>query len=186
MSGTLAGRVGAVKTLVTGGVRSGKSRYAESLLTDAGAVTYIAPGRPADEGDPEWAARVAGHQLRRPAGWTTVETHDVSAALSASDQAVLVDCLGTWVTATVDEFGTWDQPLAEWQGSFDERLDALVAAWQGRIGETVAVTNEVGWGVVPDYRSGRLFTDLLGRTNQAIAAVSDRVVLVVAGRTLVL
>lgn len=175
-----------MRTLVTGGVRSGKSRHAEALLASAAAVTYVAPGRPPDESDPEWAARVAGHQLRRPAHWTTIETPDVAGAITDSPHPVLIDCLGTWVTAVVDDLDAWDRPLGDWQNEFDDRLDGLVSAWQACRHDAVAVTNEVGWGVVPEYRSGRVFTDLLGRTNQAVAAVSDQVVLVVAGRTLIL
>jgi adenosylcobinamide kinase / adenosylcobinamide-phosphate guanylyltransferase len=175
------------RTLVTGGVRSGKSRYAEHLLADAAAVTYVAPGPVPDAvADPEWAARVATHQIRRPAHWTTVETDDVAAALASGAPAYLVDCLGTWVTAVVDGLGTWDVPLARWQDAFDARLDALVAAWGSVSGTAVAVTNEVGWGLVSEHRSGRVFTDLLGRVNAAVAAASDDVVLLVAGRALVL
>jgi adenosylcobinamide kinase/adenosylcobinamide-phosphate guanylyltransferase len=175
------------RTLVTGGVRSGKSRYAEGLLADAAAVTYVAPGPVPDAAtDPEWAARVATHQIRRPAHWTTVETDDVAAALAGGAPAYLVDCLGTWLTAVVDGMDTWDVPLTRWQDAFDARLDALVAAWRTVPGTAVAVTNEVGWGLVSEHRSGRVFTDLLGRVNAAVAAASDDVVLLVAGRPLVL
>lgn len=173
------------KILVTGGVRSGKSRYAESLLAAHEQVTYLAPGPVPDPvTDPEWAARVAIHQAARPKGWSTVETSRVAEALGSSEQPVLLDCLGTWLTAVVDALDTWDVPLSRWQPSFDDQLEALVEVWRSFPGLAVAVTNEVGWGLVSEHRSGRIFTDLLGRTNQAIAAVSDRVVLVVAGRTL--
>lgn len=173
------------KVLVTGGVRSGKSRFAESLLSAHPYVTYLAPGAvPDPAADPEWAARVASHQARRPAGWTTVETTEVAAALAGSEPPLLLDCLGTWVTGVVDRLGTWDVPLAQWQPTFDDELHTFVDAWRAVPGLAVAVTNEVGWGLVSEHRSGRIFTDLLGRTNQAVAAVSDRVVLVIAGRTL--
>lgn len=182
MPGSLAGPE---KILVTGGVRSGKSRFAESLLSAHPDVTYLAPGAVPDPAvDPEWAARVATHQARRPPGWSTLETSRVPEALGCSESPVLLDCLGTWVTAVVDGLGTWDIPLSRWQPSFDIQLQALVDAWQAFGGLAVAVTNEVGWGLVSEHRSGRIFTDLLGRTNQAVAAASDRVVLVVAGRTL--
>lgn len=174
------------RTLVTGGVRSGKSRYAENALRGQ-AVTYVAPGPVPDPvTDPEWAERIARHRDSRPDGWRTLETTDVAGALRATTGPVLVDCLGTWLTAVVDELGTWEQPLQEWQPLFDARLDDLVAAWSAAEGPVVAVTNEVGWGLVSEYRSGRVFADLLGRTNQAVAAASDLVVLVVAGRALVL
>ncbi len=173
------------RVLVTGGVRSGKSAYAEALFAGASSVTYIAAGpTPEDGADPEWAARIAAHRDRRPAHWATVEHGDVAAVLRATQTPVLVDCLGTWLTATVDALGTWDQPLATWQDRIDEQVRALVEAWQDRTELSVAVTNEVGWGLVSEHRSGRVFADLLGRVNQAVAAVSDEVVLLVAGRPL--
>jgi adenosylcobinamide kinase/adenosylcobinamide-phosphate guanylyltransferase len=179
--------VSSEKTLVTGGVRSGKSRYAEALLVGQPHVTYLAPGPvPDPQRDPEWAARIATHQANRPAGWTTVETSRLTEAFGSHQPPFLIDCLGTWVTAVVDELGTWDVPLRDWQSSFDDRLDDLVAAYGAVDGPVVAVTNEVGWGLVSEHRSGRVFTDLLGRTNQAIAAASHQVVLVVAGRALLL
>ena len=173
------------KILVTGGVRSGKSRHAERILADADRVTYLAPGATPDPAtDPEWAARVVEHQLRRPAHWTTVETIDLAAALRQSEGPVLIDCLGTWLTATIDHLGTWDQPLTHWRKDFDQVLVALLDAWVTHPGPVVAVTNEVGWGLVSEHRSGRVFTDLLGRVNTEVAAVSDELVLVVAGRAL--
>ncbi len=175
------------KTLVTGGVRSGKSRYAENLLAGQPEVTYLAPGPvPDPASDQEWAARIGAHRDRRPAGWTTVETDRLAEALTEHQPPFLVDCLGTWVTAVVDRLQTWDQPLVEWQASFDAELSELVRAWQAVDGLAVAVSNEVGWGLVSPYRSGRVFADLLGRTNQAIAEASDHVILVVAGRPLYL
>ncbi|SDB95592.1 adenosylcobinamide kinase /adenosylcobinamide-phosphate guanylyltransferase [Raineyella antarctica] len=173
------------RTIVTGGVRSGKSTYAEALLSAEPRVTYVAPGPVPDPGsDPDWAARIAAHRSRRPATWTTVETADVAAAIREARTPVLVDCLGTWVTRTIDDLGTWDVPRDEWQDDFFDRLDDLLGAWTASEQTLVAVTNEVGWGVVPSYPSGRTFADLLGRTNQALAAASDRLVLMVAGRPL--
>lgn len=173
------------RTLVTGGVRSGKSRAAEDLLAEHPAVTYLAPGPVPDrEVDPEWADRIDAHRARRPPHWRTIETTELASALARETGAVLIDCLGTWVTAVVDELGTWDRRLAEWEHDFDRRLDDLERAWRAAPGRLVAVTNEVGWGVVPAHRSGRTFRDLLGRTNQRIAAASDDVLLVVAGRIL--
>lgn len=173
------------KVLVTGGVRSGKSAYAEALLADVGEVTYLTPGYPADPAsDPEWASRVRNHQQRRPAHWRTVETVDLAAALAASNSPVLIDCLGTWVTRSIDTWGTWERPFDDWRHLFETAVDDLRNAWRIHRHPLVAVTNEVGWGVVPEHPSGRLFADLLGRTNQQLAAVSDDVVLMVAGRAL--
>lgn len=173
--------------LVTGGVRSGKSRYAESLFSPADAVTYITPGYPAEPGvDPEWAARVAGHRLRRPAAWTTVETLDLAAAIGAAEGPVLVDCLGTWLTRKLDEWEAWDAEEPAWAERLGVATAGLAAAVRAHSGELAVVTNEVGWSVVPEYRAGRLFADHLGRVNQAVAAACDQVVLMVAGRALVL
>jgi len=167
-----------MRVLVTGGVRSGKSTHAESLLADRPAVRYVAPGPTSDDGD--WAARVAAHRLRRAASWTTLETHDLAAAL-ATDLPVLVDCLGTWLTAVVDDAGLWAAPSETVLELVEERVAAALEVLGG---DVVLVTNEVGLGVVPEHRSGRLFRDLLGTVNQRFAAVCDEVHLVVAGRVL--
>lgn len=171
-----------MRTLVTGGVRSGKSTVAEQLLAGAGQVTYVATGPRSD--DPDWAERVAAHRDRRPAGWTTVETTDLAAALSGLTGPALVDCLGTWLTAVLDELEVWDAPQASWEPALTERLRRAVDAWAQGPHDLVAVTNEVGWGVVSEHRSGRIFADWLGRLNQQVAAASDRVLLVVAGQVL--
>ncbi|WP_193607987.1 bifunctional adenosylcobinamide kinase/adenosylcobinamide-phosphate guanylyltransferase [Nocardioides lijunqiniae] len=167
-----------MKVLVTGGVRSGKSRHAESLLEGEPAVTYVAPGPLRDDAD--WALRVAAHRERRPASWATLETGDLTAGLGVGG-AVLVDCLGTWLTRVVDDARLWDAPADEVAALVEERTAAAVAAMHGTV---VLVTNEVGLGVVPEHRSGRLFRDLLGSVNQRFGAACDEVHLVVAGRVL--
>jgi adenosylcobinamide kinase / adenosylcobinamide-phosphate guanylyltransferase len=178
-------RVTRARTLITGGVRSGKSRIAEDLLAAEPSVIYLAPGPVPDRAvDPEWADRIDAHRARRPEQWKTVETADLATEISSATGAVLIDCLGTWVTAVVDRLGTWDAPLAGWQHRFDDHLDPVLRAWRVAAGPLVAVTNEVGWSVVPEHRSGRTFRDLLGVVNQRFAAVSDDVLLVVAGRVL--
>ncbi|ROR90270.1 bifunctional adenosylcobinamide kinase/adenosylcobinamide-phosphate guanylyltransferase [Nocardioides aurantiacus] len=175
-----------MKVLVTGGVRSGKSRHAEELLVGQPSVTYVAPGPTTDEDpDPDWADRVAAHRERRPASWTTRESRDLGAAL-AVEGAVLVDCLGTWLTAVIDEAQAWEQPSADVHALVSARLTVAVAALSAAAGPVVLVTNEVGLGVVPSHRSGRLFRDLLGTVNQTLGAACDEVHLVVAGRVLVL
>ena len=103
---------------------------------------------------------------------------------------MLIDSLGTWVAATVDELGAaagqdlWALPVREWRADFDARLTAVLDAWRAAPGLVVAVTNEVGFGLVSEHRSGRVFVDLLGQVNAEVAALSDEVVLVVAGRAL--
>jgi adenosylcobinamide kinase/adenosylcobinamide-phosphate guanylyltransferase len=175
--------VAVLRTLVTGGARSGKSTFAESLVGD-GPVRYVAPGYPPGD-DTEWAARVAGHRARRPAHWHTVETVDVAAELAAARPGVtlLVDCLVTWLTRQLDEAGAWTEE-AGWHEGVAAQCDRLVAAWRHTEAPVVAVTNEVGLGVVPATASGRLFRDLLGTLNQRVGAASDRLYLVVAGRAL--
>lgn len=175
-----------MKILVTGGVRSGKSTHAETLLSPTEPVRYIAPGQPADpERDPEWAARVALHQRRRPEPWVTIETHDVPPVL-LDEGPVLFDCLGTWLTTTLDRLEAWDEPEEHWRPTLEKHIDELARAWADGPATGAVVTNEVGWGLVSEHRSGRIFTDWLGRTNQAIAAASDEVHLVVAGRVITL
>ncbi|MCP2254446.1 adenosylcobinamide kinase /adenosylcobinamide-phosphate guanylyltransferase [Prauserella aidingensis] len=171
------------KTLVLGGVRSGKSRYAEDLANRYPAVTYVAAGMPPSDDDPEWSARVAAHRARRPSHWTTVETGDVTAALRDAESPVLIDCLGTWLTRVLDESGAWEQRDG-WQQRVDERLGAFADAWRQAAVPAIAVSNEVGSGVVPASASGRIFRDVLGALNTAVATHSDAVRLIVAGRVL--
>ncbi|HWJ83124.1 MAG TPA: bifunctional adenosylcobinamide kinase/adenosylcobinamide-phosphate guanylyltransferase [Nocardioides sp.] len=174
----------AARVLVTGGVRSGKSRHAESLLSPLEPVTYVAAGPVRDDAD--WAERVARHQARRPSLWTTRETVDVEGAVRSALGPVLVDCLGTWLTRVVDEEGLWDAPTGRVEDAVVSRLTGFVDALGSASARVVVVTNEVGLGVVPEHRSGRLFRDLLGTVNQRVAEACDEVHLVVAGRVLVL
>ncbi|MFX0595117.1 bifunctional adenosylcobinamide kinase/adenosylcobinamide-phosphate guanylyltransferase [Melissospora conviva] len=175
-----------MRVLVTGGVRSGKSRHAESLLAGREQVTYVAAGpSAAEDPDPDWALRLAAHRDRRPASWTTLETRDLPAVFAAAGGPVLVDCLGTWLTGVLDERGLWERPADEVGAVVDDLLDAAVTAL-AQVPDVVLVTNEVGLGVVPAHRSGRLFRDLLGTVNQRLAGACDEVHLVIAGRVLVL
>ncbi len=171
-----------MRTLVLGGIRSGKSQWAETAITestDAGApVRYLATGAP-PEGDADWSERVATHRARRPSHWSTVETADVPTQLR-SEAAIptLVDDIGGWLTAVMDRRDAWNT------GSVAADVDDLIDA-VGAFGSQLAlVSPEVGLTVVPQTSSGRLFADELGGLNQRLAALCDRVVLVVAGQPL--
>lgn len=171
--------------LVTGGVRSGKSRHAEQLLADHRSVVYLAAGPVYDDAD--WADRVARHRARRPADWTTRECLDIADVLSAAaaaGQPVLLDCLGTWLTGVVDAADAWERPVEEVEQIVQDALAPALTVLREARTSVVLVTNEVGLGVVPEHRSGRLFRDLLGRVNQEVGAVCAEVHLVVAGRVL--
>lgn len=167
-----------MRVLVTGGVRSGKSAHAEALLADRAAVTYVAPGPVHDDAD--WQARIEAHRARRPRTWTTLETGDLTVALRTRGP-VLVDCLGTWLTRLVDDAGMWDARTEDVSAYVEEQVASAIRVMHD---DVVLVTNEVGWGVVPEHRSGRLFRDLLGEANRRFAAACDEVHLVVAGRVL--
>ncbi|HUR04987.1 MAG TPA: bifunctional adenosylcobinamide kinase/adenosylcobinamide-phosphate guanylyltransferase [Nonomuraea sp.] len=167
------------RTLLLGGSRSGKSAEAELQLAADPYVTYVATGS-RGEGDGEWAARVRAHRERRPAHWATVETTDLAGTIRAATTPLLVDGLGTWLTAVFDEHGAWDGDRAP----VADRCDELVAAWRGTSRRVVAVSDEVGMGVVPATASGRAFRDALGRLNERLAAESEDVALVIAGRLL--
>lgn len=176
-----------MKVLVTGGVRSGKSFHAESLLLAAAHVTYVAPGPTTDEDDdPDWATRIAAHRERRPDHWVTRETRDLAEAIDAGTDALIIDCLGTWLAAQLDELDGWNALQDEWEPVLMARLDAAVEALARTTRSVVIVTNEVGLGVVPEHRSGRVFRDLLGVVNQRFASECTEVHLVIAGRVLVL
>ena len=96
----------------------------------------------------------------------------------------MIDCLGTWLSAMIDRLGKWEEPLRNWRADFQDQLNDLVDAWQTRRGIALVVTNEEGWGLVSPYRSGRVFTELLGQANQQMAAASDEVILIISGRAL--
>ncbi|MCU1687107.1 MAG: bifunctional adenosylcobinamide kinase/adenosylcobinamide-phosphate guanylyltransferase [Amycolatopsis sp.] len=171
------------KVLILGGVRSGKSRHAEELIASHPHVVYVAAGLPPTAEDPEWAARVAAHQARRPSSWRTVETSDLATVLRGASSPLIIDCLGTWLTRILDEVGAWEQRQG-WERRLDDKLEDFLAAWASARVPVVAVSNEVGSGVVPATVSGRLFRDVLGTLNNRVAAESDRVLLVVAGRVI--
>jgi adenosylcobinamide kinase / adenosylcobinamide-phosphate guanylyltransferase len=162
-------------TLVLGGARSGKSRYAESLVMALPSPwLYVAT---AEARDSEMAERVAVHQGRRGPSWTTVETpRDIAGALAANaNTPALVDCLTLWLSNVL---------LAD--ADVDAEIEHLDGALARAAAPIVLVANEVGSGIVPDNALGRRFRDLQGLLNQRMAARVDRVFLVVAGLPLTL
>jgi adenosylcobinamide kinase/adenosylcobinamide-phosphate guanylyltransferase len=180
------------RVLVLGGAGSGKSAEAELRLAAEPEVTYVATGR-TDPADPEWTARIDAHQARRPSWWRTVENTDLAevltGALGAARGAILVDSVTAWLAGTMDDCGAWDDPGVGTSdgaaGRLAERVDALVAAWRQTDRYVVAVSDEIGLGVVPDTPAGRLFRDELGRLNQRLAEQADEFTVIVAGRPLV-
>jgi len=160
-------------TLVLGGARSGKSRYAEALIGERPAV-YIAT---ATAGDDEMAARIRVHRTRRSTNWTTREAPlELAAALAADDERPrLVDCLTLWLSNLML---AGRDPAAE--------TAALIQDLPRVNAPLVFVANEVGLGLVPENELGRRFRDHAGRLNQDLAAVADRVVFVAAGLPLTL
>ena len=140
---------------------------------------------PDGEPDTEWAQRVRRHQARRPPWWRTIETLDIAAALRDETGAVLIDGIGTWLAAVMDEVGMWagDPPAAGTPAELlGARINDLIDAWRQTAAIVVAVTDEVGSGLVPPYPAGRAFRDQLGWLNQRLAAESEVNLLVVAGR----
>jgi adenosylcobinamide kinase/adenosylcobinamide-phosphate guanylyltransferase len=170
-------------TLIVGGARSGKSRYAESLLCAHPSVIYVAPGDVPDGSDPEWAERISLHQARRPANWSTEETAELAEVIRSAGHPVLIDCLSTWLTHLIDDIDAW-QDRARAVSHLEKETARLLDALSSATVDVVLVSNEVGSSVVPSTSSGRMFRDDLGRLNAAISAASDRVFLVVAGRVL--
>ena len=158
-------------TLVLGGARSGKSRYAEALIARSPKPwVYIATAEVRDE---EMAERIAVHQARRAQGWQTVEAlHDLPGALKSApaNAAVLVDCLTLWLAN-----------LMEGSCDIDAEITRLQEALKERAGPTVLVSNEVGLSIVPDNALARRFRDVQGVLNQRMAAAVQRVVMMVAG-----
>ena len=176
---------GAAKlTLVLGGVRSGKSAFAEKLAGELPRpVIYLATGQ---AGDAEMAERVRRHQARRPADWRTVEeplrpAAALAEALAAVDQpaVVLLDGLDGWVANLIME--QEDADLAAVEALALGEVERLVTVCRGQAAAAALVSSEVGLSLVPDNNLGRRFQDLLGTVNQRAAAAADGVYLVVAG-----
>lgn len=167
-------------TLVLGGARSGKSRYAQQLASQFQRVTFIATGRP---GDAEMRKKIARHRRERPRAWTTVEAPvELPEAIRSESQkadVILIDCLTVYAANVL---GARSGP----KRSAEKDAEAVCDAIRASRASLVVVSNEVGNGVVPAYQSGRAYRDALGEMNQKIAQIADRVVLMVAGLPLTL
>jgi adenosylcobinamide kinase/adenosylcobinamide-phosphate guanylyltransferase len=163
-------------TLVLGGARSGKSRYAEGLVMDcAPPWIYVATAQAHDE---EMLARIAEHRQRRDGKWRTLEAPlDLPGAIAAhgNNGPVLIDCLTLWLSNVM--LADRDVPAEQ---------QRLVAALSNADGPVVVVSNEVGLGIVPDNTLARKFRDAQGRLNMQVAAIADRAVLIAAGLPLIL
>ncbi len=161
-------------TLILGGARSGKSRFAEQLARQQERpVIYVATARPA-QADEEMEQRIAEHRRRRPKHW---KTHEVALSLpeaidSADTEAfLLIDCLTLWL----------GNLLMEAPNTLPQQQEMLCHAITARRAPTVLVSSEVGLGIVPEHPLGRMFRDAQGSLNQEVAATCDRVELIVAG-----
>lgn len=173
-----------MRTLVLGGIRSGKSRWAEEAIAGSlppgRPVRVLAPGR-VDDADAAWAERVARHRSRRPPHWATVETEEIAAQLRLSpDTPALIDDLGAWLTAVLDRTNAWGDGSPATPAH--QMIDDMLAAVTAFAAPLMMVSPEVGLTVVPATAAGRRFADELGGLNQRVAEVCDRVVLVVAGQ----
>jgi len=172
-----------MRIMVTGGARSGKSSFAERYAASLGtAGTYIATAQPFDE---EMEVRLALHKERRNESgfpWTTVEeplavADCLRSHAPAVDQVVLIDCLTLWLSNWLFRY----EQEPDMEERVGRRVDELAEAVRGYAGTVLLVTNEVGSGIVPEYKLGRVYRDLAGRMNQRIAEVCEEVFLVTSG-----
>jgi adenosylcobinamide kinase / adenosylcobinamide-phosphate guanylyltransferase len=167
-------------TLVLGGVRSGKSRYAQQLGEHAGRVVFIAKAQATDD---EMRRKVDLHRSSRPPHWQTVEEPlalaETIVRYGSACDLMLIDCLTFFAANLLDAWG-------DDQSGIERAIETLCLVLQSPPCPVVLVSNEVGSGVVPEYPSGRRFRDLLGEMNQSVARVASNVLLLVAGLPLVL
>jgi adenosylcobinamide kinase/adenosylcobinamide-phosphate guanylyltransferase len=167
-------------TLVLGGVRSGKSRYAQQLAERESRVIFVATAKASDD---EMHRKIERHRKERPTDWITVEEPlelvQVLEQKACDCEVMVVDCLTVFAANLLETEG-------DDQDAIERRVEALCAALQSAGCSVVLVSNEVGSGVVPAYPLGRRYRDLLGEINQSVARISDDVVLMVAGLPLAL
>jgi adenosylcobinamide kinase/adenosylcobinamide-phosphate guanylyltransferase len=167
-------------TLVLGGVRSGKSRYVQTLAARISSVAFVATAQPLDE---EMRLKIERHQAERPKQWRTIEEplelDRILAEEGIQHRILLVDCLTLYAANLLEaERGN---PVA-----IEERLQRFYAALGSVPCSVALVSNEVGSGVIPPYPGGRRYRDLLGEINQRVASIADNVLLMVAGLPLTL
>lgn len=160
-------------TLVLGGARSGKSRYAQELASAYRKVVFIATARP---GDSEMRRKIAAHRRQRPAAWRTVEAPDGLDRVIQEESAdvLVVDCLTLYMANVMSGRN------GRRRGIF-HRIQQLCEAIRTSPASVILISNEVGSGIVPAFQSGRHYRDLLGELNQEVAQLADRVVLMIAG-----
>ena len=167
-------------TLVLGGAQSGKSYYAQQLASHFESVTFIATGRRTDA---EMRKKIAQHRRERPIAWRTIEApldlHKTIRSESRKADVILVDCLTVYVANVM-------RARKKSKRYPKEYIEAVCDAIRASKAAVVAVSNEVGSGVVPAYRSGRIYRDFLGQMNQKIAQIADTVILMVAGVPVIL
>jgi adenosyl cobinamide kinase/adenosyl cobinamide phosphate guanylyltransferase len=177
--------------LITGGVRSGKSRLAVRLASEFESVTYVAT---AEAGDAEMSQRIAAHQAERPQAWQTIEEPLglADAVGRAADGGLIVDCLTLWTSNRLfpsdwPDDGAGDAVAALMASRRQDVLydaAAILEALRARSGTALVVTNEVGSGVIPPDLRLRAWEETLGAVNSLVAAAADRLYLCVAGQAI--
>ncbi|QEM69224.1 bifunctional adenosylcobinamide kinase/adenosylcobinamide-phosphate guanylyltransferase [Geobacter sp. FeAm09] len=165
---------------ITGGARSGKSRFAEELAQRFGApLGYLATAQTLDD---EMAERVGKHRLRRGDAWQTIEEPlHLSRALATCDgtcNAILVDCLTLWLSNLLFHY---EEQSDDAEARILEDVHRLTAALREMQTPVIVVSNEVGQGIVPENRLARRFRDIAGQANQILAAMADEVHVVISG-----
>jgi len=173
---------------ITGGARSGKSRFAENLLASTAQVVYIAT---ALANDVEMKERIQLHRERRNPQWSTVEAYaslgDILLPFAAAKEAALLDCLTLMICNLMlkDASVDWDkialQAVDRIERQIEREVDSMLNVMRNFKGQALVVSNEVGMGLVPEYPLGRYFRDIAGRMNQKTAALADKVYLMVSG-----
>lgn len=171
--------------LITGGTRSGKSSFGEKLLKDSDDVLYIATSKVFDS---EMAERVRLHKERRNPKWETYEGYkDISKVIESTEKSkIMLECVGTMVTNLMfdiyeDFEGVSKEDVRVMEHEILKEFTHIIEAVKNYNKEVILISNEVGLGLVSEYKLGRIFTDILGRINQKLGEVSDQVYLTACG-----